>query len=162
MSHIFEDRELVVEFVNESRDHLADIESQLLDIEEGGANADLGLVNEVFRSIHSIKGAAGFMGFVTLGKLAHELENVLNLVRNRQLVPTSPVVDILLKAADKLRSMIDDIEHSNEADIGIHLDALERIIAGLIDEEAPVTRSTGCPAAVPSPAEAIATDGVEA
>jgi len=148
MSHIFEDRELVVEFVNESRDHLADIESQLLDIEEGGANADLGLVNEVFRSIHSIKGAAGFMGFVTLGKLAHELENVLNLVRNRQLVPTSPIVDIMLKAADKLRAMIDDVEHSNDADIGMHLEALEGVIAALIAEEAPQT------GAAPTPAEA--------
>ncbi len=151
---MFEDRELVVEFVNESREHLAGIESQLLDIEEGGANADLELVNEVFRSIHSIKGAAGFMGFATLGKLAHELENVLNLVRNRQLVPTSPIVDILLKAADKLRSMIDDIEHSNEADISIHLDALERIIAGLIDEETPVN-------AVQTQAETTTTDEVE-
>ncbi len=66
---MFEDRELVVEFVNESREHLADIERQLLDIEEGGASADLELVNKVFRSIHSIKGAAGFMGFATLGKL---------------------------------------------------------------------------------------------
>jgi len=135
---MFEDREIVLEFVNESRDHLADIESQLLDIEEGGANADPSLVNEVFRAIHSIKGAAGFMGFATLGKLAHELENVLNLVRNKQLVPTSPIVDTMLKAADKLRSMIDDVEHSNETDIGMHLEALEQIIGGLIEEESPV------------------------
>jgi len=139
---MFEDRELVVEFVNESREHLADIERQLLDIEEGGASADLELVNKVFRSIHSIKGAAGFMGFATLGKLAHELENVLNLIRNRQLTPTSPIVDTLLKAADRLRGMIDDIEHSNDADIADHLEALERIIAGLIREDA-------CTAAAP-------------
>ena len=84
---MFEDREFVVEFVNESREHLADIESQFLSIEEAGADADLALVNEVFRAVHSIKGAAGFMGFATLGKLAHELENVLNLIRNGQLVP---------------------------------------------------------------------------
>ena len=45
---MFEDRELVAEFVNESREHLAGIESQLLSIEEAGAGAEPGLVNEVF------------------------------------------------------------------------------------------------------------------
>ena len=136
---MFDDRELVVEFVNESREHLAQIESQLLGIEEAGADADLALVNEVFRSVHSIKGAAGFMGFATLGKLAHELENVLNLMRNGQLVASSPIIDTLLKAADKLRWMIDHIERSNEADISDHLAALEQIIAGLIESESPAT-----------------------
>ncbi len=136
---MFEDRELVVEFVNESREHLADIEGQLLGIEEGGANADPALVNDVFRSVHSIKGAAGFMGFSVLGKLAHELENVLNLIRNGRLVPTSPIVDVMLKAADKLRALINDIDHSNEADIDDHICTLERIIAGLLAEESPAT-----------------------
>ena len=50
-------------------EHLAEIESELLGIEEAGTGADPALVNEVFRSVHSIKGAAGFMGFMTLGKL---------------------------------------------------------------------------------------------
>ena len=46
---MFDDPELVVEFVDDSREHLADIESQLLDIEHCGAGADPALVNEVFR-----------------------------------------------------------------------------------------------------------------
>ncbi len=132
---MFDDQELVAEFVNESREHLAQIESQLLGIEQGGGGADLGLVNEVFRSVHSIKGAAGFMGFTTLGKLAHELENVLNLMRNGQLAASSPIIDTLLKAADRLRWLIDHVERSNEADISDHLAALEQIVAGLIESE---------------------------
>ncbi len=156
---MFEDRELIGEFVNESREHLADIESQLLDIEAGGANADPKLVNEVFRAIHSIKGAAGFMGFVTLGKLAHELESVLNLVRMGQLVPTSPIIDILLKAADKLRNMIDDIDNSNQAEIADHLEALELIVAGLIAAESPVTqhapRATDIAAPMPTDPQSL-------
>ena len=132
---MFDDRELVMEFVNESREHLAQIESQLLDIEQSGENTDLALVNEVFRSVHSIKGAAGFMGFMTLGKLAHELENVLNLMRNGELVASSPIIDTLLKAADKLRWMIDNVDRSNEADISDHLAAMELIISGLMESE---------------------------
>jgi len=78
---------IIAEFVIESREHLADIENQLLAIEAGGANIDVELVNKTFRAVHSIKGAAGFFGFTTLGQLAHNLENVFNLIRNRQFVP---------------------------------------------------------------------------
>ena len=53
-----DDREIIAEFVIESRDHLADIENQLLAIESAGTDADPDLVNTVFRAIHSVKGAA--------------------------------------------------------------------------------------------------------
>ena len=52
---------VVAEFVVESREHLADVENQLLAIESAGADIDVELVNTVFRAVHSIKGAAGFM-----------------------------------------------------------------------------------------------------
>ena len=77
------------------------------------------------------------MGFATLGKLAHELENVLNLMRNGQLVADSPAIDTMLKAADKLRWMIEHIDRSNEVDISEHLSALEQVIQGLIESESP-------------------------
>ncbi len=132
-----DDREIIAEFVTESREHLADIENQLLAIEAAGAEADSELVNTVFRAIHSIKGAAGFLGFSTVGELAHDLENVLNLVRNRQLVPDAPVTDILLRSADKLRTMIEDIDHSNCVNVSEYLDALQGVVAGLLAEEVP-------------------------
>ncbi|MEN6495331.1 MAG: chemotaxis protein CheW [Thermoguttaceae bacterium] len=131
----FEDKEIVAEFVVESRERLADVENQLLAIETAGSDLDVELVNEVFRAVHSIKGAAGFLGFETLSQLAHSLENVLNLVRNRQLVPDGQVTDVLLRSADTLRKMIDDVEHSNEVEISEYLDLLQQIVAGLAAEE---------------------------
>ena len=130
-----DDREIIIEFVVESREHLADIESQFLAIEAAGNDADLELVNTVFRSVHSIKGAAGFLGFSTVGRLAHDLENVLNLVRNRQLVPDGAVTDVLLRGADRLRTLIDDVDHSNEVDVSEHIQALQQIISRLLAEE---------------------------
>ena len=50
------DDELLKEFINESREHLANIEADLLTIEENGADIDEELVNKVFRAAHSIKG----------------------------------------------------------------------------------------------------------
>ena len=81
------------------------------------------------RAVHSIKGASGFFGFATLGQLAHDLENVFNLIRNRQFVPDSAATNAMLHAADVL-NMLDDVERSNDADIQEHVSALQRIIAG--------------------------------
>lgn len=125
-----ENNEIVAEFITESREHLADIENQLLTIESQGTALDIELVNTVFRSVHSIKGAAGFLGFQTIGTLAHSLENVLNLMRNRELSPNAENVDVLLRAADALRGLINDIDHSNEVDVSTHVSALKRVIEG--------------------------------
>jgi two-component system, chemotaxis family, sensor kinase CheA len=122
--------QIIAEFVVESREHLADVENQLLAIEKSGADIDVELVNHVFRAVHSIKGAAGFFGFTVLGHLAHDLENVLNLIRNRQIVPDGADTNVMLRAADAIRNMIDDIEHSNEVDIHEHLTALQEIATG--------------------------------
>lgn len=124
------DAQILADFVTESRDHLAGIENQLLAIEVAGAEADPELVNTVFRAIHSIKGAAGFLGLTVLGQLAHGLESVLNLVRNRQLVADSANVGVLLEGADLLRGMIEDVEHSNHVDVAALLEALQAIANG--------------------------------
>jgi two-component system chemotaxis sensor kinase CheA len=84
-----DDPELLAEFVTEAREHLSDVEGQFLEIEAGGGNVDVDLVNTVFRGIHSIKGAAGFLGLTTVNKLAHSLENVLGRMRNLELTPNA-------------------------------------------------------------------------
>ncbi len=152
-----DDRQIIDEFVVESREHLADIESQLLAIENAGVQADPELVNTVFRAVHSVKGAAGFLGFTTVGKLSHDLENVLNLVRNGQLIPDSAVTNVLLRSADQLRTMLDDVDRSNEVDVTDHLTALQAIVAGLLAEESPAAptasasvASASTPAAFPA------------
>jgi len=72
------DAGLVAEFVIESQEGLANIENQMLTIEGFGSNIDTDLVNAVFRTMHSIKGAAGFLGLDRIGSLAHGLEEVLD------------------------------------------------------------------------------------
>lgn len=122
--------ELLNEFVVESNEHLADIENQLLSIEESGADVDVDLINEVFRGIHSIKGAAGFLGLTKVNDLAHSLENILNMMRNHELVPNSMMIDIMLRAADRLQGLITDVESSNDEDVSEHIVELEKIATG--------------------------------
>ena len=59
-------------YVEESVEHLADIENDLLAIEEAGANINEKLVNKVFRAAHSIKGGAGFMGLNNIKELSQQ------------------------------------------------------------------------------------------
>jgi two-component system, chemotaxis family, sensor kinase CheA len=138
-----EDTELLKEFAVESQEHLADIENQLLTLESQGDDMDVALVNTVFRAIHSIKGAAGFMGLDTLGGLAHRAEEVLNKLRSEELRPTSVVINTLLRATDRLKELIDEIESSNGQDVSSHLAALEQILAGEVGElskDAPLSK----------------------
>ena len=132
MSDFTADDELVLDYLAESREHLGTIEADLLSIELRGSNIDENIVNRVFRAAHSIKGGAGFFDLNKIRDLAHKTESVLDLVRSRQLAPNSELVSILLLAFDKLREMIVDYHHSNQADISEFVTALTNLTsAGL-------------------------------
>ena len=124
MSNFDLEDDLVLEYLAESREHLATIETDLLAIEQAGAAIDEQLVNRVFRAAHSIKGGAGFFDLLKIQELAHRTESVLDLIRSGQMVPNSEIVSILLLAFDKLRSMILDHADSNNADIAEFTEAL--------------------------------------
>lgn len=143
----FEDEELIGEFVVESNEHLSNVENQFLEIEAAGADIDVDLVNTVFRAVHSVKGAAGFLGLDTINKLAHSLENVLNMVRNKELVPNGENINVMLSAADTLRNLINNTASSNEYDASPLITALTAVENG----EALGTADTGAADAEAAP-----------
>ena len=126
----YEDQEILQAFIEESVEHLADMETDLLAIEKDGQEINKERVNKVFRAIHSIKGGAGFMGLDTLQRLAHDAENVLGMVRSRKLLPSAEVVNALLLASDQLMRLLNDVSGNNEADIAPALAALQAVVAG--------------------------------
>ncbi len=132
---MFEDDETLRMYVDESLDHLGDIENDLLSIEQSGADIDVDLVNNVFRAAHSIKGGAGFMGLVTIKELSHSLENVLGLIREKELVPDSEKISILLNGFDKLEEMLNDISHSNDEDVSNHIEMLSNITKASLSDD---------------------------
>jgi two-component system, chemotaxis family, sensor kinase CheA len=151
-----EDDEILQGFIEESLEHLADIENDLLEIEEGGENIDEDLVNKVFRAAHSIKGGAGFMGLTVIQDLAHSMENVLGLIRSSKLVPTPEVINVLLQGSDKLNTMIEDVSNSNDYDIEEHVVPLDAIYKGEAISVAPA-KETAAPVPEPEP-EVVAVD----
>jgi len=124
------DSELIAEFVVESQEGLVNIERQLLAIEAGGVDVDVEIVNAVFRTMHTIKGTAGFLGLDRIGALAHSLEEVLNGMRNREISTSSELVTTILHAADYMKQMIDASETSNDVDISVHAAQLHKFRPG--------------------------------
>jgi two-component system, chemotaxis family, sensor kinase CheA len=124
---MLEDDDTLQMYIEESYEHLEDIENDLLTIEKAGKDFDTELVNKVFRAAHSIKGGAGFVGLSNIKKLAHKIENVLGMMRGREISPQPEVISTILKAFDRLRFMIDDIENSETMDIDEYIVSLVAI-----------------------------------
>jgi two-component system chemotaxis sensor kinase CheA len=146
------DENLLQEFVEESREHLSAIEPDLLILEQQGEQTDAEVINRIFRAIHSIKGASGFFGFEKLKTLSHSMENLLMLVRDKQLSPVPQLMDVLLRGVDKLGALLADIHASEEVPIEEELADLSALLSpqSAKTEESPAN-DTPPPAAAPAP-----------
>ncbi len=98
-------------FFEESLEGLDAIENGLLRLDEGGSPD---AVHEVFRAMHSIKGAAGTFGFQAVSDFAHDAETLLDELRTGARPPTRDCIDLLLQAADVLRGMIEALQEGRE------------------------------------------------
>jgi two-component system chemotaxis sensor kinase CheA len=100
--------ELTREFLIESQEGLDRMERCLTELE--ARPSDHALLAGIFRSVHTIKGTTGFLGYKRLEKLAHAGENLLGLLRDGKLVASAPVITGLLQLLDGLRSILRTIE----------------------------------------------------
>jgi two-component system chemotaxis sensor kinase CheA len=120
--------ELTREFLIESQEGLDRMERCLTDLEERPQDAEL--IGDIFRSVHTIKGTTGFLGFKRLEKLAHAGENLLGLLRESKLTADRPLITGLLQLLDGLRSILKTIEaedNEGEGDDAVLIANLEEL-----------------------------------
>lgn len=103
-----EDPEMIGDFILESRDHLTQVEIQMMTLEKEPGDSEA--INTVFRGFHTIKGLAGFLDLGDIREVAHETETLLDLARDQKLRITPAIVDIVLAAADFLKSWLKRLE----------------------------------------------------
>ncbi len=103
-----EDQELLDGFLSETTELLEKLDDDLIALEK--ATDDMDLMNRIFRSIHTIKGASSFLGFDLLVKVAHKTEDVLNRLRKGELIVTSEIMDVILEATDLVKLLVSDIK----------------------------------------------------
>lgn len=127
------DDDILQMFIEDSRDHLGDIEACLMDMERGDADDEL--VNKVFRAAHSIKGGAGFLNLGNVRELSHKLENLLHLVRNKELGVSTRLINALLAGFDLLLALVEQGLDGNDRDISEMLDGLSGLTAENLSDE---------------------------
>lgn len=106
MAGIFESSEMIGAFLDETEEQLQLLEQSILELEQKGETPEI--VQKLFRIAHTLKGSSSAMGFEKMKLLTHEMENVLDRVRNHLLKISKPVINVLFQCLDHLRMLKED------------------------------------------------------
>ena len=124
--------ELEKVFIDEAFEMLQLFDSRVLELEKDYTNTKA--INEAFRAVHTMKGGAASMGYTTLEKISHAIEDLLDLVRSNKLVITKDMVSILLKCSGLIEKLLSNISNQTpiseelENDINDSISAIKKYI----------------------------------
>jgi len=104
-------------FIDESKEHLQLMNDSLLKLEQ--EPEDLKIIDEIFRSAHTLKGMSATMGFNRLAELTHHMENILDNIRNGKAEVDTNLVDVLFECLDTLNALVDEVIDNGEESTGI-------------------------------------------
>jgi two-component system chemotaxis sensor kinase CheA len=104
--------EIISEFITEAVESLDKIEPLFVELEQKGEDKDL--LNDIFRSMHTIKGAAGFLGFQSIVDVAHSSENIMKKLRDNEIKLSKELMDAILKSVDMLRVLLLHLQNKDE------------------------------------------------
>ncbi len=122
-----ESEELLKDFVAESAENLNAIEQTLLGLETDKSPE---AIDEIFRAIHSVKGAAGFFQLVNIEQVGHKAETLLDKIRSSEIEISAGIIDILLRARDALSDMLTQPDLGNASDMSDLIAELEAVLSG--------------------------------
>ncbi len=115
--------EIISEFVIEAAETLERIDPMFVELEVKGYDKDI--LNEIFRGMHTLKGAAGFLGFQPIVDVAHRAESIMKRLRDAEIALSRELMDVILKSVDALRLFIFHIKIK---------DGIEEDISNLLTE----------------------------
>jgi two-component system, chemotaxis family, sensor kinase CheA len=117
-------------FIEESKEHLQSCNDHLLELEKNPN--DMTIINEIFRSAHTLKGMSATMGYDDLAKLTHQMENVLDAIRHEIISVSPELLDVVFLAVDDLEAMVQSIASGGDGkrDVSKVVDMLKTIETG--------------------------------
>ena len=119
---------LIKDFLVESTENLDRLDQEFVQLEADPKNAQL--LDSIFRTIHTIKGSCGFLGFVKLETLSHAGESLLSQMRAGELLLNSAIADVLLQMVDAIREILREIEAAGaegQQEYGDLVESLKRL-----------------------------------
>lgn len=121
------------DFIDESFEIIENLNTGLLELEENPTGQD-GLVNDLFRFFHNMKGNSGIIGYNELNALTHEAETLLNNVRQGKITPSHELIDLLLLVVDVMEALVQKIDvtsgQTSPFDTDLVLKQLQQALAG--------------------------------
>lgn len=108
-------------FISEAEEHIESMNNALVELEKDPD--DIEIVNQIFRSAHTLKGMALTIGYEKISRLSHDIENVLDRVRRGELQVTQELIDTLFKSFDALEQLVS----KGDVDIASIQNALSKI-----------------------------------
>ncbi|MFW9615085.1 chemotaxis protein CheA [Aquabacterium sp.] len=139
-------------FFEEAGENLDNMEQLLLNLDIEAADDEE--LNAIFRCAHSIKGGAATFGFSDVAELTHQMETLLDKLRRHELVPTAPMVDVLLQSGDALKAQL--ARHQGSGGEVVDTTELLVNIRAMVAGETPMLDISSSPAPTPAPAPAPA------
>ncbi|NGQ96912.1 chemotaxis protein CheA [Brevibacillus sp. SYP-B805] len=100
--------EMMGVFLSEVEEQLQLLEREILNLELQGESP--AIIQSIFRAAHTLKGSSAAMDFEEMKRLTHEMENILDKIRNQRLPVTQQVVDVLFQCLDQLSGLKREIE----------------------------------------------------
>ncbi|MBT9516361.1 MULTISPECIES: chemotaxis protein CheA [Methyloversatilis] len=153
--------DLLQDFLVEATDLLSGVDNKLVDLEK--TPGDRGLLNEIFRGFHTIKGGAGFLNAAELVALCHLTENLFDKLRNGEMNVTPVLMDVILDATGIVRDMFGALERGMQptaADPDL-MARLRAALAGELTAEPAKAAAPAAPVAKPVATAAPAPVGAE-
>ncbi len=145
------DASLMREFAVEAQEHLESVEDNLLRLAIQKENPDRELIDKVFRSVHSIKGGAGFLSLKQVAKLAHAMEALLSEFRSGGKAIGGDSIDTLIAGVDLIQLMLEDTDRSNDVDISSVHHRLRNLLDEKETEPSPPPIQDSCPNSLKKP-----------
>lgn len=134
--------EIIGEFITEAEESLDRIEPLFVELEQKGEDNEL--INDIFRSMHTIKGAAGFLGYQLVVDVAHSSENIMKKLREGDIALSKELMDVILKSIDMLRILLEHIKEKDgiEEDVSPLVQELESTLTAAINGKGSVKAET--------------------
>jgi len=159
---MMEDQEFVQEFLIESNENLTRLDSEMVELERRPDDHEL--LASVFRTVHTIKGTCGFLGFSRLEALAHVTEDILSDLRNGRRQLDTPLTSLILESVDAIKRILRSIEATSGEGEPFESELIPRLkqardgataplpaAATTTEAESPSATEPGSPAKGPAP-----------
>jgi two-component system chemotaxis sensor kinase CheA len=128
--------EVIREFLIETHENLAQLDLDLVTLEKEPRERET--LARVFRTLHTVKGTAGFLGLQRLQAVAHAAENLLSLLRDGAMIFNPEIANVLLAVVDAVRQMLAKVEESEtdgDGDFSALIQTLERLKEARVEKQ---------------------------